>query len=70
MDMDSNAPHCAVHTLTAPFWQRAQPSTNELVWEGSEVSVGAPRRAHGPFPRLEGQPGLFSFACALCSTDS
>lgn len=42
MDMDSRAPHCAEHTLTAPFWQHAHPSTNELVWEGSEVSVGNP----------------------------
>ena len=52
MDMDSRAPHCAEHTLTAPFWQHAHPSTNELVWEGSEVSVGTPRWAHRPFPRL------------------
>lgn len=42
MDMDSRAPHCAEHTLTALFWQHAHPSTNELVWEGSEVSVGTP----------------------------
>lgn len=42
MDMDSRAPYCAEHTLTAPFWQHAHPSTNELVWEGSEVSVGNP----------------------------
>lgn len=39
MDMDSRAPHCAERTLTAPFWQRAHQSTNELVWEGSEVSA-------------------------------
>lgn len=39
MDMDSRAPHCAERTLTAPFWQRAHPSTNELVWEGGEVSA-------------------------------
>lgn len=70
MDMDSRAPHCAEHTLTAPFWQHAHPSTNELVWEGSEVSVGTPRWAHRPFPRLEGQPGLFSLGYALCSADS
>lgn len=70
MDMDSRAPHCAEHTLTAPFWQHAHPSTNELVWEGSEVSVGTPRRAHRPFPRLEGQPGLFFLGYALCSADS
>lgn len=70
MDMDSRAPYCAEHTLTAPFWQHAHPSTNELVWEGSEVSVRTPRWAHRPFPRLEGQPGLFSLGYALCSADS
>lgn len=43
MDMDSRAPRCAVHTLTAPFWQHSHLSTNEMVWEGSEVSVGTPR---------------------------
>lgn len=37
MDMDSRVPHCVEHTLTAPFWQHAHPSANELVWEGSEV---------------------------------
>lgn len=52
------------------FWQHAHPSANELVWEGSEVSIGTPRRAHRPFPRLQGQPGPFSFSHALCFTDS